>query len=786
MKTVNQFIDLTSSVLVNCLGQDNNRGSNHSDDKSHPAFEAREDNNGQSAVRPTPCQASRVDGPNGQASGQIDAIVRAQQDVMDVIIQGASLEQALGNVAMAANGILQPALCAVHLADPDGKWLRLNPGPGLTAQMARAAEVIEVAPDRGAIAAAAHLGKPVMVGDLAQDRRCGGLGRFIRRNGLRACEVQPIHSRRNELLGTLAVYYSEAPGPSPERDRMIAFIVSLAGFAIEIERQHRDQRAANERFASLAATIPGVVYQRLVTPDGDIRYTYISEGAEELFGVSSEEILADPQALFACHGPEYRTTFRERLLKASRELAMWDVEAQIITRDGQEKWTHAIARPRRQPDGSVLWDGVIMDATRIKQTEMELRRAREAAEALSRDYRSVLDMLRSANDRFASLATSIPGVVYQRRVTPGGDISYTYISEGARDLFGVSPEEIVADPDALFACHGPEYRTTFRERLLKASRELTMWDVQAQIITRDGEEKWTHAIARPHRQADGSVLWDGVILDATWIKKAELELHKAKELAESSSRAKSLFLAQVGHELRTPLNAVLGFSDVLQSEVFGPLGSDKYCDYAAHIHHSGTQLLSVINNILEFTRCGTGALELAESEVDLADVLEAAVLETRQSAEAAGVALATAADDDLPGIIADRCKLKEILTHLLSNAVKFTPRYGAVHLSAARSEAGDIVIRVEDTGIGIAEKDMPKLLEPFGQADCDLNRQYDGIGLGIPLAANLARLHGARLTAESEVGLGTTVTLVFPRSRTVEARTGPAPLRQRLRSVVNG
>ncbi len=722
---------------------------------------------------------------HSEGTRQLDALVQAQAEIMDVILHGATLEQALTNIVLAANRILEPALCAIHLADPDGRWLRLSPGPGLGAEIARAAELIEIAPDRGAIAAAAHLRQPVTVADLEQERMCSGLRRFARRHGLNASEVRPVLSRRDELLGTLSLYYEEAPAPSRDRDRVIAFLLSLAGFAIEIEQRQREQRSADERFASLAETIPGVIYQRLVTPDGQIRYTYISEGARDLFGVAPDEILADPNALFACHGPEYRTTFRERLLKASRELSLWDVEAQIITRDGEEKWTHAIARPRRQSDGSVLWDGVILDATRIKQTEMELRKAREAAEAMSRDYRQVLDMLRSANDRFASLATTIPGVVYQRRVTPDGDIRYTYISEGAQDLFGVSPEEILADPNALFDCHGPEYRTTFRERLLKASRELSLWDVQAQIITRNGEEKWTHAIARPRRQPDGSVLWDGVILDATWIKKAELELKKAKDLAESSSRAKSLFLAQVGHELRTPLNAVLGFADVLQSEVFGPLGNDKYHDYAAHIHDSGTQLLTVINNILEFTKCGTGALQLAEDRVNVSRLLEAVARQARPIAESAGVVLTMATDPDLPDLLADRCKLHEILTHLLSNAVKFTPQHGFVHLSAARSEDGDIVIKVKDTGIGIAPEDMPKLLEPFGQADCDLNRQYDGMGLGIPLAANLAKLHGGRLTAKSEVGLGTTVTVTFPHSRTCNDRDGTPPPRQRRLTVVN-
>jgi len=135
---------------------------------------------------------------------------------------------------------------------------------------------------------------------------------------------------------------------------------------------HSDEnpRISSARLSAIAESIPGVVYQRIVTPDGDIRYTYISEGARDLFGVSPEEILKDPKALFDIFTPEYHATFRERLLTAARELKMWDVEASIITREGQLKYTHATARPSLQEDGSVVFDGVILDATRSRQAEI--------------------------------------------------------------------------------------------------------------------------------------------------------------------------------------------------------------------------------------------------------------------------------------------------------------------------------------------------------------------------------------------------------------------------------
>ena len=328
--------------------------------------------------------------------------------------------------------------------------------------------------------------------------------------------------------------------------KALELLEPLTRVAVNSTRSTMAARAADERFASLAATIPGVVYQRVVRPDGDIRYTYISEGARDLFGVEPETILSDSQALFDHYAPDYRDTFRERLLEASRTLSLWDVEAQIVTPDGEEKWTHAIARPERQADGSVVWNGVILAATRIKHVELELRRAKEEAERSSRMQAELLEKLQSADERLSSLAATIPGVVYQRLVTPDGDIRYTYISEGARDLFGVEPEDVLNDPNALFKHHGPEYRKTFRDRLMAASKAMTLWDVEAQIVTADGQEKWTHALARPHRREDGSVLWNGVILDATRMKEAEFAAAAAEErtraaIVESISQGIAIF-----------------------------------------------------------------------------------------------------------------------------------------------------------------------------------------------------------------------------------------------------
>ncbi len=366
--------------------------------------------------------------------------------------------------------------------------------------------------------------------------------------------------------------------------------------------------------------------------------------------------------------------------------------------------------------------------------------------------------LHQADERLDSLASSLPGVIYQRVVTPDGDIFYTYISEGSRDLFGVSPEEILADPHALFDCHGPEYRTTFRENLLAASRELRMWDVEASIISRDGQHKWTHAIARPHRQADGSVVWNGIILDSTRIKEASLAL-------AATNRAKSEFLANMSHELRTPLNAIIGFSEIMRDQQFGPISNPRYCEYVDDIHQSGSHLLEVINDILDLAKIESGKLELNEEVFDPEQAIKASVRLVKERAEAHDISISLDIGTDMPSLRADQRQVKQILINLLSNAVKFTPDGGKVVIKAAVDENDGLVLSVADTGIGIEPELMLGLYEPFSQADSGLDRKFEGTGLGLTLTKSMVERHDGTMKLNSQLGEGTVVTIRFPPER---------------------
>ena len=248
------------------------------------------------------------------------------------------------------------------------------------------------------------------------------------------------------------------------------------------------------------------------------------------------------------------------------------------------------------------------------------------------------------------------------------------------------------------------------------------------------------------------------------LEATKLELGVALEAAYAANQTKSAFLAAMSHELRTPLNAIIGFSEIMASEAFGPLGSKRYKGYSEDIHKSGAHLLSVINDILDISRMEANKAELRESIVDLPLLLSQTLSMVDPLARSAGVRLDSVCASDVPAIWADERRIKQILLNLLSNGIKFTPAGGSVTVSVVQQE-DSVEIKVQDTGIGIAKEDLPKAFESFRQIDNRLARKYEGSGLGLPLARHLAELHGATLELASEIGVGTTALASFPAFR---------------------
>ncbi len=245
---------------------------------------------------------------------------------------------------------------------------------------------------------------------------------------------------------------------------------------------------------------------------------------------------------------------------------------------------------------------------------------------------------------------------------------------------------------------------------------------------------------------------------------ANIELAEAAATAEAQNREKSQFLANISHELRTPLNAVIGFSDIIKNEVIAPMDNKKYHDYISDIHSSGVHLLSLINDILDYSKAEAGKLELEVSETNATKLIQNSMRLVSPRAESAKVKLSEALPKDAVIMLTDNKKFKQILLNLLSNAVKFTPAGGEVRVSAWRNAADDTYsFEVKDTGIGIAPKDISRAMSPFGQVDSTFSRKYEGTGLGLPLTKKFVEIMGGKFTIESEVNVGTTIVFTLPR-----------------------
>ncbi len=254
-----------------------------------------------------------------------------------------------------------------------------------------------------------------------------------------------------------------------------------------------------------------------------------------------------------------------------------------------------------------------------------------------------------------------------------------------------------------------------------------------------------------------------VMRDITAWKRTEEELINAKQQAEKDSTAKSEFLAKISHEIRTPLNAIIGFSEVMMDERFGPIGNERYRQYLRDIHTSGGHLISLLNDLLDLSKIEAGKLELSFVSVNLNDVVQQCVAIMQQQANRERVIIRTSLPSNLPAIVADARSIRQIALNLLSNSIKFTGAGGQVIVATALSDSHEIVLRVRDTGPGMSEKELQTALEPFRQLATA--SRAGGSGLGLPISKALAEANHARFHITSQVDSGTLVEVAFPATR---------------------
>ncbi|MEI8395350.1 MAG: PAS domain S-box protein [Rhodospirillaceae bacterium] len=344
-----------------------------------------------------------------------------------------------------------------------------------------------------------------------------------------------------------------------------------------------------------------------------------------------------------------------------------------------------------------------------------------------------------------------------------GEVSW---SQEMYRLFGVEPDAFRPSTDAVLACIHPEDRQRVRRLLMPSGRGREVREWEFRITRPTGEERVLWAESQCERDPSGQVAARfGVCQDITARKLDQRALILAKEAAELANRSKSQFLANMSHELRTPLNAIIGFSEMMATEVLGPLGSDRYRDYAAAILTSGSHLLALINDVLDLSKIEAGRYELSDEWLSVSDAFEDAVRLVGPHAAEKGMVVDRTAKL-APKLRADRRALRQMLLNLLSNAVKFTPAGGSITLNAVWDFSG-LRLEVTDTGAGIPADRIRDLARPFVQVDTAMNRRHTGSGIGLYLTRSLVELHNGNLTITSRQGesSGTTVCLHFPTER---------------------
>ncbi len=380
--------------------------------------------------------------------------------------------------------------------------------------------------------------------------------------------------------------------------------------------------------------------------------------------------------------------------------------------------------------------------------------------------------VRSGEERYRLLAENATDLI--TRHDEKGRV--VFASHAAQSLFGEPVPKILGDGlfERVHVADRPAYLSALSCAL--ANNEAVAVEFRVRRAGRGEAMRYVFVEmrCRPLPASDTACERGGIVAvtrDISERKAQEAELLKMRDEAESANRAKSRFLANMSHELRTPLNAVIGFSEILNRELFGTLGEARYRDYARLIHESGEHLLQMVNDILDMSKIEAGKFKIVKEPFNVGALVKSCCDLMRHTAEQRSLSLIVDIEPGIPELPADKRACKQMLLNVISNAIKFTDPGGWVRVSA-KVAGRNVALSVADNGIGIAEADLPKLGNPFVQANNSYDRSYDGAGLGLSVVKGLAKLHGGKLELVSTLGAGTTATILLPldaASESVEA-----------------
>lgn len=349
------------------------------------------------------------------------------------------------------------------------------------------------------------------------------------------------------------------------------------------------------------------------------------------------------------------------------------------------------------------------------------------------------------------------------------DLRFSYFSDRFYWASGVRPEEMLGRTRRESLWDDPDTEP-WKSHIADLEAHRAFRDFIHARRRADGVMNYLSISGKPIFDQDGifkGYRGTGRNITSQW--RAENELARAKDAAEAANRSKTEFLANMSHELRTPLNSIIGYSELMIGETFGPIGNEKYADYIGLIQNSGHHLLLLIDDVLDIATIEAGRVAVENNAFDLVDQISVSIDVMRDQADQAGVILESRLET-IPPFLGDERRLRQVVLNLLSNAIKFTDGGGRILVELNRINGGGVQIRVSDDGIGIAIADQEKVLTAFGQAEGAFVRRYKGVGLGLPIVKKLTELHDGEMRLESQPGVGTAISLLFPASRLLQDR----------------
>lgn len=452
-----------------------------------------------------------------------------------------------------------------------------------------------------------------------------------------------------------------------------------------------------------------------------------------LFGIHSDKGEPNFEEFLDRVHPDDRDFVQEAVAESLRDKLPYNVQFRIIRTNGKILTAHAIGKLETNAEGvPIRLYGTFQDISEQKKSEELLRKLSRAVE-------------QSPSSVFI---TNTEGII-------------EYVNAKFTEMMGYTLEEAVGQtPRILKSDDTPKAVYAELWNTILSGQE---WRGEIVDQHKDGSTFWAYVTVAPVKDDKGIVThFIAMHENISQRKQAEEGMRKALEAADIANRSKSELLANMSHELRTPLNAIIGFSSSMREETFGPLGHQKYKEYLEDIAHSGNHLLELISDILDVSAIEAGKVVISRERLKLAEIISASVRLIEGRYKDWNIGLSTNVEEDLPEIIADKRRLKQILINLLSNAGKFTESGGQVTINATGDGENGHLITVIDTGIGLNDDELGKAMSKFGQVDRGITSKHEGTGLGLPLTKMLVEIHGGTLKIESIKGFGTTVTLHFP------------------------